>query len=620
MEFLDLFIIFFFSYYIYISGKIIGKTLSNKSQLVFFENLLIGISTITIFINFTYFVLNYSIENSLLVFSIIVFLLFIKLNELKIKFFLEKDILIFFIIIFIYFLPAVIYGEQFYIFRGNHYDSTWYLGNSVIIKNFLYSEFLNSSNEVLIELISSLDKSLYERPGAAIFLSIFLLFSKNIFLVNFLFKGMLAGLASFSFAFLIENFSNNLKKIDKYIIIFSITFSFWILYIFEIDALSQLIFLSYFSYLMICFSKILKRNNISQSILFSLNSAAGFIFYPQQFLILFLVLIFILINNFLIVKEVTKLKNIIFFNIITIILFFLFTVPHWESTYGDFTKTFNIATAKVDWWGYFGSFILGRENLVFNNEFINEIKQMWINSSGFTTLLHIIKSHLDKGYYFSLFNILPSIFGYYHFTPGKSFTFINLILLSICLSIVVILIKNFTQNMIFIKKNKSESFSQILISCISVFILIFSINLIKYNFWQLIKLYFFFSFFFIIIFFFEFEKKKKITLKFSKIILLSFLIFPIYKYSTYNHGIARFDSFPSVIRPNIKKNFDWKISDKIFSSCAKIEFNKNLLKLEKIKKRLLLIQLANEKIWNYKSFPKKNCFFDLKDKTFRVIY
>ena len=152
------------------------------------------------------------------------------------------------------FFSIMIYGEQFYIFRGNHYDGTWYIGNAVIIKNFLYSEFLNSSNEILIELISSLGKSLYERPGAAILLSIFLLFSKNIFLVNFLFKGMIAALAGFSFAFFIENFSNNLQKIDKYIIIFNY-FQFLTLYIFEIDALSQLIFLSYFSYLMICLSK-----------------------------------------------------------------------------------------------------------------------------------------------------------------------------------------------------------------------------------------------------------------------------------------------------------------------------------------------------------------------------
>ena len=102
--------------------------------------------------------------------------------------------------------------------------------------------------------------------------------------------------------------------------------------------------------------------------------------------------------------------------------------------------------------------------------------------------------------------------------------------------------------------------------------------------------------------------------------MLSFLLFPIYKYSIYNHGIGRFDSFPSVIRPDIKKNFNWKISDKNFNFCDKVEFNKNLLKLEKIKKRLILIQLTNEKIWNSKSFPKKNCFFDLGDKLFRVIY
>ena len=621
MEILDFFVIIFFSYYIYISGKILGKFLAEKHQLFFFENFILGTSVTIIFINFTYFILNFSIENSLLILSIIIILIFIKLNQFNVKFFLEKELLIFFLGIFIFFLPAIIYGEQFYIFRGNHYDSTWYLGNAVIVKNFLYSDFLNPTNRFQIELISTLDKSLYERPGAALFLSIFLLFSKNIFLVNFLFKGMFAVLAGFSFVFLIKSYFPKLKKFEKNILVFSITFSFWVLYIFEIDALSQLIFLSYFSYLIVCFIKILKENDISQSILFSLNASAGFIFYPQQFLILFLIFALMVINYFFLLKQVSKFKNIIFFNFVTIILFFLFTSSHWESTYGDFAKTFNIASANVDWWGYYGSFIIGRENLVFNNEFINEIKDMLNNSSNLNTIIYIVKSHLDSGYYFSLVNILPSIFGYYHLTPGKSFTLVNLILLLICFYIIIYLTKNFIHNILFINKNKSESISQVFTSCIAIFVLILSINLIKYNFWQIIKLYFFFSYFFITIFFFKFEKKKKqLTLRFSKIILLSFLIFPIYKYSNYNNGIGRFDSFPSVIRADIKKNFDWKISDKKFIFCSKVEFDENLSKLEKIKKRLILIKLTNDKIWNFKTLLKKTCFFDLEDKKFKVIY
>ena len=96
------------------------------------------------------------------------------------------------------------------------------------------------------------------------------------------------------------------------------------------------------------------------------------------------------------------------------------------------------------------------------------------------------------------------------------------------------------------------------------------------------------------------------------------MIAEIYKYSIYNHGIGRFN-LSSVIRPDIK-NFDWKISDKSFNFCDKVDFNNNLLKLEKIKNNLILIQFTNERIWNSKSFPKKNCFFDLGDKLFRVIY
>ena len=49
---------------------------------------------------------------------------------------------------------------------------------------------------------------------------------------------------------------------------------------------------------------------------------------------------------------------------------------------------------------------------------------------------------------------------------------------------------------------------------------------------------------------------KKKTYKYNKkYLLIMLVILPIYKYSEFNHGIGKLDSFPSIIKKNSKFNF-----------------------------------------------------------------
>ena len=53
------------------------------------------------------------------------------------------------------------------------------------------------------------------------------------------------------------------------------------------------------------------------------------------------------------------------------------------------------------------------------------------------------------------------------------------------------------------------------------------------------------------------------------------VILPIYKYSEFNHGIGKLDSFPSIIKKNSKFNFKWSIDRKKLKKCKNIDFDLN---------------------------------------------
>ena len=79
----------------------------------------------------------------------------------------------------------------------------------------------------------------------------------------------------------------------------------------------------------------------------------------------------------------------------------------------------NQATRSNDWWGYFGSFILGKENLVLNQNFVEELKNK-ISNYSLIELAHFVHiSHFGKNF------ILFILIFYHHFlnvlsTPRKN--------------------------------------------------------------------------------------------------------------------------------------------------------------------------------------------------------
>ena len=563
------------------AGNCVLKYLKYKYD--FFISTLIGLSFLIIFLNFFYFELNLKITD---IFKIVC------ISQLLIMFFSYKsllgnlnksylDIFLIFISIIIFTTIAIIYGHQFYVFRGNHHDSSFYVGTAVVIEKYKYSELLSSinlSNSSLGNFLGTLATHIYERPGAALLLSFFILpHFLDVHLLTFIFKSFLISFSGLAFLRFISLFYL-LNIINKIILYFFFTFSFWSLYIFEIDALSQLVFYPFFIAAIFFLFDVIDKNEINKKkiLLLTIILSAAFIIYPQQIIILFLLIfVFLLIklrftNLINIFKKNSRLLLLCFF------IFFIFTISHYEATYGDFKATIRIATANTDWWGYYGSFILGRESIVLDREVVEYIKKFYeTNNNFFLTIQEIFYQNYNRGFFFIPTNIFVSFIGLYYLTPGHGLNFINSFLFLFSIYLIFFVYKNIFRNIVTILKFKNNNnIRAIFLSFLISFFIIFLFNLFNYGYWQMVKLYFFLSFLIIILIIFKFNSiNKKIFVKLNYYLVILFLFFPFYKYSEFNHGIGRQDSFPSIIKIDLKKNFSWELDINSIKKCKLIKLN-----------------------------------------------
>ena len=110
-----------------------------------FEKPIYGLGLLLLILNYFYFNLNISIKNIFIVYLILTFIGIISIF-FQFKYF-NKNFKIILILLFSILLPLTfigyLYGEQFYVFRGNIYDHFVYLSTGLTFNSFKYSELIN---------------------------------------------------------------------------------------------------------------------------------------------------------------------------------------------------------------------------------------------------------------------------------------------------------------------------------------------------------------------------------------------------------------------------------------------------------------------------------------------
>ncbi len=557
---------------------LIANLLPEKLNLNNFEKPIFSLGIIILLLNYFYFNFNIKIQQ---VFYLIVILTFISifLEILKKNYFLDfiKIAIPVSIIAIPLTIYGVLYGEQYYVFRGNIYDHFIYLSSGLSFFNYKYIEliefsknFPNSlSNEYYLQNILHVINS---RPSAQLLLG-FLINLKfiDIIKVGYIFKIITSALVSLAGVSIFFKITKNLK----YSILIStcFVFSFFYFYNYEIDAFSLILstpfLLLIFKYSIELPENIKKSNNIFLVKFVYLN-AVYFIIYPNGGAIIAIPLLFFIISIFFKQKlELVKIMKLgIFF-----LLFGLFVIPTFNTTIMYlYSSEISVGLShKVDYWGYYGAFIFGKDNPIHNSLIVSEIKSLWATNVSFISIIPtIIKANINSGNNFFFLNIIPSAFGYYHLTTSEIYGFYNYILVASLFYLNIAIIKRITKNTYFIFKKNDNLV--MLLKIFIIYFLLFSIYLISINqIWSAIKLYFVLTPFAFLILIFDFSKIKP---KFNnKFLLFLLVLLPLYKYSDFNHGIGRLDSFPSVIKKDSKIYTKWNIKRSNLFKCDKIKYN-----------------------------------------------
>jgi hypothetical protein len=583
---------------------IFEKTILNK--------ILFGYCIFIFTLNTLYVLFNFKITNILLIYSLLFCILFL-LNLKFFFFYIKKLFVILFPISILFFLPVLIYGEQFYVFRGNYWDSFNYISSAILFKNYNYADIMQKNYLHIFSNFQNIDSIVKYRPLANIITSLFFFVGENnVFLSYYATKVFFVSLIFVSITIILKNFFK--KIIQCYFISLVFILSFWTLYIFEIDALSQLSAIPLFLFIINNMKKILilyseRKINLFEHFQILILISSILLLYPE---ICFILLIFF--GSFILVNF-KKFTNLNFLkNTILIFSFSLLTLSFFATNYLEFIKIqINAALTQKDWWGYYGSFILGNDNLIIDKSFVYNLKNLIKDHGLINGLIFIHNQHFDNNYYFIYLNIFPSLMGYYNLMPGKIDNFLEFVVsLFLTVSIYFLLIYSIKHNFNTLKINKF--FKEIICSMIIFFVFILYLVLNK-NLWTIIKIY---TFVFPLIFIFLSISFNKSII--NKILIVLYLIFPIYKYSQFNFGIGRHDSFPSILNKEYKENIHWNLQISDLEKCnfIKIETDDYFIRV------YLLSKILNKNIeffnLKYNSSSDLICNIKFDNKNFLVEY
>ena len=134
------------------------STFSGKFKLSLYEKPIFITGFIVLFLNYTYFIFSFNFKIISILFLIffiisVIYLIFNKQNFLKN---LKKIVFPILPILFLFQIIFFIYGEQFYVFRGNQQDAMVYLTTGVTFFNHTYNDLLSlqiDKNNLMIIII-----------------------------------------------------------------------------------------------------------------------------------------------------------------------------------------------------------------------------------------------------------------------------------------------------------------------------------------------------------------------------------------------------------------------------------------------------------------------------------
>lgn len=600
---------------IFLSGIILLIFLINLNGLGFFilnkkndnnehisVNVLFGVSTLILYSHFSFYLLELKpseISISFFIISLIfVFLSFIFRDGFAKQ---SKDLFLVSIPIVTFFLLlAFLYGEQFYVFRGNKWDwfafvtSSFYLNNLETLdflelkNNFSWDHFKNYEPNQYSAYHNNIASFFFKKINILLLGSFFLDLKFNSPFFNlYLIKIFSLILINISIMDFIRKYSSNKNDLLIYFISLIFVSSFWTIYLMEADYYRQLISFGFFIYLITNLDEFFidfEKNKYKKILISTFFIYSLFLIYTEL-LFIYLVILFIFFIQYK--KKIFLIKNRYFYLLVIFIGLFIIILPSYELILSQIKRQIGFSTSGENrWWTYFGAFIFGRSSPALDVEFANVIKSLIYNTKNISQgadnvslkdIYIMITDTINKfNYQSSYLSIIPSISGFYFITDlfkfdnTDKFNIIFLILLNIYLIYIVF------NNLYFILKFNNNLTNNIKIF-LSFFIIFSFYFIAKGKLWTFIKFYMYMSpFIFVLIMFSFSQMNKKLIINPNLILLIIMSTFVFYKFHKNNSGIGNYDSFPSIQKLQMKKNIKWNFENNKYLDCKKVilKFNK----------------------------------------------
>ena len=272
-------------------------------------------------------------------------------------------------------LPAWIGGEQYYVFRGNHWDHFNYINEALTLSENPYHIYQNAnvsrflSKDVLLHGMTFIGK----RPAVALVFALLLPGGQgNIHLLAFLYVSALWALvfpaACFAWGRILEAYDIEASRFLLFICPpFAYVVGFWGQYIFDINAWSQMASLSMQLAFVFAYMRLLKKlcdlpacryqSIITDYVVSGVLAAGAFIFYPENAVSEAL---FLLAATIVWCAVVRKIPSVVSLALFTVSVLFIAAAPNWDGTVGFLMGQIKSGTGHFpDWWVFFDSYWKG---------------------------------------------------------------------------------------------------------------------------------------------------------------------------------------------------------------------------------------------------------------------
>lgn len=576
----------------WISGKALHFFIKDPSSLRDME-ILSGFSIATIIFSF-YFVFNISLIILLFIWGILSIVSAVYIIK-KIEWSFSPNVIyysLFLLSPLIYFLIlGGLYGENFITFRGNIWD--WFNYNTMAVA---YSKYNQTEILALIlegnHLSNIANINFNQRPSVtALPAGLLSIFRVNNFILLYLFKGLLLSI------FLSVNIGlikllNFPGKIYPFLISLCITFSMWVFYVVEIDALAQLAFISFIPFTLYFFCKYDHITSNKSVIIASIMFGASFIVYPELSSIALVCIILVMAidvgKNLLLCSKLNFCKYIYFLLPLATIA----VLNYEQSLLFLMRQAVAGFTAKVDWWGYYGGYLLGPNSPVTDLNSVEMIRGL-VRANGGSFYLNPEFINVVAPY---IAYILPSIFGLFHITQYVDLVIpANVIALASLLLIACWLFKAKGRLDILWLKIFTISLSMLMLILIT-----------RGNLWSAIKDLSFLQLAlpYLLVYSLVYFYKNTLAKLAIIIVLTMTLTFPGYKYSTYNSGIGIYDGFPSILHKNSKTDSEWTFDKNQFRNCSLISVEVE----DPFKHHFIVLNLENYRMNYVSNLPLRDAY------------